>query len=213
MNIIGQNHSAGALSEVIYDKIYYYNKTIINTIKTNIIFKYIIYDKNKYIEILNDFYKNYLTYNATDASQHQYAVYKEYKDSRKNTILNIIHAIGPDFNQSNDCIKIINEITNITDINSSTNIYKLFYTVYRSIYVVFNNIYILNTSKKLYMVPFSIGVFAGKNPNNKVIILYTILLVLSDLNKEFANIIPYLFITPDLEEIIKIYFEYDRIED
>lgn len=213
MDYINTDTGAGALSEKIYIKISSHN-TIKNTIKDDDIFKD-FKDKKFDIKLFDTYYDKYLTYN--NESLQQYAVFKSYKNSTDNIILNIIHSIGPIFdNRSNIGKTSIKEIKNLQDINKTKNIYKLFYAVYRSIYVVFNKEYKKNNKLKLYMVPYSIGLFSGDDPKNKSIILYTIFKVLVDLyDEEFHDkgFIPYLFIEPDYKNLIHKIIINPKIEE
>jgi hypothetical protein len=204
---------AQALSGAIYKKIGQHNNTIQNTIKDDDIFKQ-FKDKEYNDTFLDRYYNKYLNY--TNKSSEKYAVFKSYKYSNGNIILNIIHSIGPHFRDSDICKNSIKEINNLQDINKTTNIYKLFYAVYRSIYLVFYEKYIKNNNLKLYMVPYSIGVFAGIPAKNKPIILYTIFKVLVDLyDEEFHDkgFIPYLFIEPEYKKLIHKIIINPKIEE
>jgi hypothetical protein len=205
---------AQALSGAIYNKIGQHNNTIQNTIKDDDIFKE-FKGKSYNDTFLDTYYNKYLIY--TNKSSEKYAVFKSYKYSNDNIILNIIHSIGPIFkDKSKIGINSIKEIKKLQDINKTKNIYKLFYAVYRSIYVVFNEEYKKNDKLKLYMVPYSIGLFAGDDPKNKTIILYTIFKVLVDLyDEEFHDkgFIPYLFIEPDYKKLIHKIIINPKIEE
>jgi hypothetical protein len=205
---------AQALSGAIYNKIGQHNNTIKNTIKDDNIFKE-FKDTSYKDTFLDRYYNKYLNY--TNKSLEQYAVFKSYEDSNGRIILKIIHSIGPIFkDKSKIGINSIDEIKKLQDINKTTNIYKLFYAVYRSIYVVFNKEYKKNDKLKLYMVPYSIGLFAGDDPKNRTIILYTIFKVLVDLyDEEFHDkgFIPYLFIEPIYNNLIHKIIINPKIEE
>lgn len=211
MNNITANSGAVALSGEIYATIFKYNKNTENTIKKETIFD--DYKTPYNSKMLDPYYTKYLSYSKDST---QYAVFKEYNEKNGDHILKIIHSIGPNFRESDVCRKTIDKITNLNDITKDTDIYKLFYAVYKSIYTVFNDQYKTNTLLKLYMVPYSIGVFAGNHPKNKVIILYTIIKVLVDiLEEDDYKFTSYLYIEPDFiqNQVLKNIILDLKIED
>ena len=113
----------------------------------------------------DDLYEN----NTKNLSIAYYSKYNNY---------NIIHAVGPNFNNSN-------YLTNIIDNKNIELLYKLFYKIYLDIYIEFYKIYRTNKLLKLRLLPISTGIFIKNDPKKKEKIFRVLIDILSKLNNKF----------------------------
>lgn len=100
--------------------------------------------------------------------------------------IKIIHAIGPDFRNSNYLKKIIEN-------NDSTELCKIFYKIYNDIYKSFMNEYRNNNCLQLRLLPISTGAFIGFNKNYKIKNFKCLKYIYQSLNKKY-NIKPVIYL-------------------
>lgn len=123
----------------------------------------------------NDFIKTIKNHEVLYTDSYSNAFYDEYKTNNNNTIMNIIHTVGPSFRD------------NITSDDTYDNYIK--YLSYKTFNKIYNNIYdkywVKSTgTRKLLLVPISSGQFATYTYNN----------VTTNITKEILTITAAIFI-------------------
>lgn len=121
-----------------------------------------------------------------------------YYASYNNDEVKIIHAVGPDFRESNYLKKIIRS-------NDLTELHKLTYKMYKDIYKIFIHNLKKNNNLQLRLLPLSSGTFINFNEEYKIKLFTCLISVYKKLNSKY-KILPviYLYKKEDYEIFEKL---------